>query len=149
MTEYDGGDPLPLFRRCIFGSVIGVASFLGLQPNRFIECQAEEFDASNRTTQGILSLVALSPEKRVMLTILRKIYAQAGSGRQENALARGLDATHRGLVKDAISVLISENLIGVARQGNTKIYLPIKGAGGRVWRILQAPTSTQDPLFKA
>jgi NACHT domain len=148
LTEYEGADPLPLFRCCIFGSVIGVASFLALQPDRFVECQVEEFDATSRTTQGILSLVGLPPEKRVMLTILKKIYAQAGSGRQESALGRGLDPANKVYVSGAVGTLLSEGLIGVTRQGNVKVYVPVKGAGGRVRRILEAPTTTQDPIFK-
>ena len=148
VTEYDGGDPLPLFNRCLFGSVVGVASFLALQPSRFTECQAEEFDAHNKTTQGILSIKGLPPEKRVMLTILKKIYAQAGSGRRENALGRGLDQAHRAFVKGATDTLLAEGLIGVVRQGNNKLYVPVKGTGGRVRRILEAPTTTQDPLFR-
>lgn len=141
------GYPLPLFQDCMFGRVIGATGETALPDGQFLNCQFDQFDVQTLTTSGILSL-QLDPIDKVILTILKKIYAQRGSGRVEGALYRSLDAKHKSLVPDAIVHLIASELIAPARSGGRKVYLPVRGMSSRARRILQAPQSSNDDVFK-
>lgn len=147
LTDYDGDIPMPTFIRCSFGLVEGVASTSALPSGCFVECDFEQFDPAARTTRGILGMVSLTPSQRVALTILKKLYAQRGTGRRENALYRGLDEKHRALVPSVLENLVSSGLAVRAKQSSTKIVLPSRGQGIRVKRLLEAPTQAQDDFF--
>ncbi|MEV4387227.1 NACHT domain-containing protein [Micromonospora sp. NPDC049580] len=147
LTDYDGEIPMPSFARCSFGLVEGLASASALPSDRFSDCDFEQFDLATRTTQGILGMVSLNPSQRVALTILKKLYAQRGTGRRENALYRGLDDKHRGLVPSVLDSLVSSGLAVRAKQLSNKIVLPSRGQGVRVKRLLEAPTQSQESFF--
>ncbi len=68
----------------------------------------------------------LAPPQRVALTILKKPYAQRGTGRKESALYRGLDERHRALVPQVLRAIEAGGLAVRTRIGNQVIYLPTK-----------------------
>lgn len=146
LTDHSGY-ALPHFRDCLIGQITGVAGWSALQPDRFTNCEVAQFDAQLSTAKGILALKT-TPMNKVLLTILKKIYAQRGTGRKESALFRGLDAQHRALVPEAIQRLTGAGLIAPARSGGTRIYLPVRGMASRARRILQAPQSSTDSILE-
>ncbi len=75
-------------RKCLFGRVEGVSSMRGL-PEWIAEASVDTFDDAH-TNAAILKLDLPVPV-RVLLTIIRKLFVQKGSGRKESALHRGLD----------------------------------------------------------
>ncbi|MGW4037122.1 NACHT domain-containing protein [Streptomyces sp. NPDC004778] len=145
LTDHSGY-ALPHFQNCLIGQMTGVAGWSALQEDRFVECEVAQFDAQMSTAKGILALKT-TPMNKVLLTILKKIYAQRGTGRKESALPRGLDAKHRELVPEAIQRLIGAGLITSARSNATRLYLPVRGMTNRVRRILQAPQSSTDSVL--
>ncbi|MFF8022728.1 NACHT domain-containing protein [Streptomyces sp. NPDC007896] len=145
LTDHSGYT-LPYFQNCLIGEMTGVAGWSALQEDRFVECEVAQFDAQMSTAKGILALKT-TPMNKVLLTILKKIYAQRGTGRKESALFRGLDAKHRELVPEAVQRLASAGLITSARSSGTRIYLPVRGMASRVRRILQAPQSSTDSIL--
>ncbi|MFI6644420.1 NACHT domain-containing protein [Streptomyces sp. NPDC050504] len=145
-TDHGGYTP-PHFQNCLIGQMTGVAGWSALQGDRFVNCEVAQFDAQMSTAKGILALKT-TPLNKVLLTILKKIYAQRGTGRKESALYRGLDSKHRELVPDAIQRLTGEGLVTIARSSNTRIYLPVRGMASRVRRILQAPQSSDDSILE-
>lgn len=147
LTDYDGDVRMPAFHRCVIGLVEGVASTSALPTDRFDACDFEQFDVAARTTQGILGMISLTPSQRVTLTVLKKLYAQRGTGRRENALYRGLDEKHRALVPSVLENLISNGLALRTKQSSTKLILPSRGQGIRVKRLLEAPTQSQEGFF--
>jgi hypothetical protein len=145
-TDHDGY-ALPHFYGCLIGQMTGVAGWPALQIDRFVDCEVGQFDAQMSTAKGILALTT-TPMNKVLLTILKKIYAQRGTGRKESALSRGLDAKHRELVPEAVQRLTTAGLITAARSSGTRIYLPVRGMASRVRRILQAPQSSADSVLE-
>ncbi|MFI5532540.1 NACHT domain-containing protein [Kitasatospora sp. NPDC051853] len=145
LTDHDGY-PLPHFQDCLIGQMTGVAGWSALQEGNFIDCEVAQFDAQMSTSKGILALQT-TPMNKVLLTILKKVYAQRGSGRKESALFRGLDAKHRELVPEAVQRLVAAGLVTPARTSGTRIYLPVRGMASRVRRILQAPQSSADGIL--
>ena len=146
LTDHDGY-PLPHFQSCLIGQMAGVADWSALQKDRFVECEVAQFDAQISTAKGILAL-KMTPINKVLLTILKKIYAQRGTGRKESALFRGLDDAHRALVPEALRQLTGAGLIAPAKSSSNRIYLPVRGMASRVWRILQAPQASTDSILK-
>lgn len=144
-TDHDGY-VLPRFQNCLIGQMIGVAGWSALQSGRFVDCEVAQFDAQMSTAKGILALKT-TPMNKVLLTILKKVYAQRGTGRKESALFRGLDAKHRELVPEAVQRLTGAGLVTAARSGGNRIYLPVRGMASRVRRILQAPQSSTDSIL--
>ncbi|QQN78561.1 NACHT domain-containing protein [Streptomyces sp. XC 2026] len=146
LTDHSGC-MLPHFQECLIGQMTGAAGWSALQADRFVNCDVVQFDDQMSTAKGILALKT-TPMNKVLLTILKKIYAQRGTGRKESALFRGLDPKHRELVPDAVQKLTGAGLITLARSGGTRIYLPVRGTAGRVRRILQAPQSSTDSILE-
>ena len=148
LSEHDGSRPIPYFESCAIGVVKGAASAAGLPAGRFKNCSFEAFDPSSRTTRGILGMPGLRPRQKVMLTVLKKVYAQSGSGRKQSALYRGLDPSLRGEVPQALAALESSGLLTSTRVNGTTIYLPVRGQRSRVRAFLESPATVQDPLIR-
>lgn len=143
-------DQLPRFLRCHFGVIEGRAGPQDLPPEVFVSCTVDEFENPAQTTNAILSL-SLPLGSRVLLTILKKLYAQRGSGRRESALYRGLDPRAQAVVPVCLDLLKKFGFAGESRQGDQAIWLPTKAADARkrAYSILAAPVSSEDPVVLA
>jgi hypothetical protein len=88
--------------------------------------------------------------EKVLLTVLKKIFIQSGSGRKENALLRGLDHNARRLVPAILRLLQSEGVISPYRRGglDMTIWVPNRGQMRRVAKIIESPHTCSDPLLK-
>jgi len=140
---------LPKFTSCYIGELEGRASISDLPKNAFDEkCVFESF-AQTPTTTSSIGGMDLSLGAKVMLTILKKIYAQSGSGRKENALHRGLDHHSRRLVPSVLRLLSREQMIIASRRGSTDltIWMPDRGKAARAARIMTAPITCGDSLI--
>jgi len=149
LTEHDGSSELPMFQGCMFGTVLGVGGTQALNMTRFADCEFEQFDAQAQTTSGLLAISGLSPLQRVALTILKKLYAQRGTGRKENALHRGLDDRYRQLVPEALERLEAQGLAIRTKAGKETIFLPARGQGVRVRSILESGAAATDDFIKS
>jgi hypothetical protein len=147
LTEYDGDHSLPTFSRCAFGVAMGVGSMAALPNGHFVDCTFDQFDPSSKTTRGILATPGLSGRQRVLLSVLKKVYMQAGAGRKSGALSRGLDDKLRPLVPEVIELLIAEGLINKGRAGANVLYFPVRGATARVRRMLEGGVSSTDNVL--
>lgn len=141
-------DVMPRFVRCYFGLVDGRAGHDDLPPDRFNDCTVEAFEDSAQTTNAILSL-SLPRGSKAVLTILKKVYAQRGSGRREGALYRGLDVATQQLVPQALALLRREGLLVRAGQGEQIVWLPTKSSDARrrALSILASPTGSTDVVI--
>ena len=147
LTEYEGNSALPSFSSCMFGEIRGASSPNALPQDRFVDCDYGEFDISTRTTRGILAMPGLSDKQKVTLSILKKVYFQAGGGRRESALLRGLAQNQKSLVGDALQALVSAGLLIHSRSGSTSIYSIVRGQTGRVRELFENPIASHDPVL--
>lgn len=147
LTEFDGNHELPTFVDCAFGQVLGAGSPDSLPKDAFINCSYDSFDASTRTTRGIMAMPGLSDRQKVVLSILKKVYMQAGGGRREGAFARGLDPKQRGLVSDVLKELTSEGMLVRSKAGNYVIYAGVRGQASRARDMLSAGAAVTDSLL--
>ena len=146
LTEYDGAAQLPFFDNCAIGTVEGAGSVDALPLAHFVDCTFDSFDPSSKTTRGILAMPGLSPRQKVLMTVLKKTYAQAGSGRRANALPRGMDDRMRQLVPDVLEMLTARGLLVRGKVGGNEMYFPVRGQSSRVRQIMEAGASSTDPL---
>jgi hypothetical protein len=140
---------IPRFVRTYFGEVSGRTGIRDMPADRFIECTFDAFEPAARTTSAILGMTAPLGTK-VVLTILKKLYAQSGSGRKESALFRGLDTRAQGLVPAALTLLRRHGLAVQSRHGSQAIWLPTRSgdARKRALSMLAAPHTSGDRVLK-
>lgn len=140
---------LPRFQSCLLTELVGRVSPSDVPEGCFDEdCEIEKFGESADTVSAIRD-TPLSIGERVLLTILRKLYLQSLSGRQENALYRGLDHNEKRLVADVLKCLQSHNLTTLYSRGSGNVWLPIRKELHRVRRIIASPSATRDPAMTA
>jgi hypothetical protein len=101
------------------------------------------FGEAGTTTSGILKL-ELPIGTRVMLTVLKKLYLQAGSGRKESALYRGLDQRERSMVSSVLGLLRSQELAVPTKVSQQSVWIPVRAATGRVRKIIAQPNTCGD-----
>lgn len=149
LTEYDGDSDLPIFSRTLFGVVLGVGGAGALPAGHFLDCEFGQFDSSSMTTRGILATVGLSPRQRVLLTVLKKIYLQRGSGRRYSALVRGLSEQMRAFVPEVTDFVVANGLATTGRVGSNSLYYAIRGQTARVRQMVEQSVSSTDAALKA
>ena len=139
---------IPSFHECFIYELDGRVSMEDLPPGTFDpECVVERFAETAETTSEVLAL-DLPLGTRVCITVLKKIYEQAGSGRKENALYRGLDNRARRLVPEVLRVLQSERLAFVDKSRGVSIWRSNRACRGRVRIMIAAPSGTSDAILK-
>lgn len=139
IREVASPDSMPAFQSCIIGLVDGWSQLPAEVENSFVDTDIREFSAHSETTDGILSL-SLPDEDKVALIVLKKVYAQSGSGRRESSLLRGLPPNLRGSVNAVVDQLVSAGFVGRA-SGKFKepLVVPVKGARSAAMGYLSAP----------
>jgi hypothetical protein len=138
---------LPFFSGCYFGSIEGRTGRQDLPSQINQECIVDKFDDTAVTTSAILKL-ELPIGTKVLLTILKKLYVQKGTGRRESAFYRGLDHKSQSFVADVLELLKAEGFITLAHYTDQVVWLPVRSAEKRqrALRILGAPNECHDHL---
>lgn len=131
-----------LMTECLISKVTGVPSTAGLPAALFNNCEVAEFDDAS-TNAAVLRL-NITPKMKALITILRKLYVQAGAGRQRRALDRGIPPAVVAAVEPVLESLKSGGLI-YASKG---VVHPIRRQTARVRRILSELTLSKDPIVK-
>lgn len=140
---------LPRFVRCFVGNLEGRTGQRDLPTSVFRECTIEAFESEAGTTNAILSL-SLPLGTKVVLTLLKKLYAQRGRGRRESALFRGVDVRAQQLVEPALQLLRRKGFAVRTKQGEQVVWMPTRSPGVRQRALssLAAPHASDDPLIR-
>ena len=129
-----------LFNGCIIGRVVGVPSPDALPGEVFKDCEVDTCDDAS-TNAAVLKL-KIPKGQKVLLTILRKLYLQAGGGRRVSALKRGLPSDMQVLVDKVIDVLRGAEIISV----NGEVAHPLRRHTARVHELLRVGGLSDDVL---
>lgn len=138
LSGVDESADLPSFQSCVIGKIDGLASIPGWLTPFLSDCEIQEFSKLTQTTAGILQL-DMDRERRVAITILKKIFGQRGSSRKESALSRGLSLSDRPLVPEVIDRLIAGGWLARSSAGNSVIYVGVKGRKKDAMHVLESP----------
>ena len=142
-------DKLPRFESCYVDVLEGRSSRKDLPAHVFdSKCDFGRFSEAPETTNAI-SEMDLPLGTKVLLTVLKKIYFQSGSGRKENALHRGLDHHSRRIVGDVLRVLQTEKIIAPYRRAglDMTIWIPDRSKTSRVTKLITSPRTCKDSLI--
>lgn len=140
---------LPRFEACYVDEIEGRSSRKDLPHEVFDDgCMFDKFSEAPETTNAI-GAMDLPLGAKVLLTVLKKIYLQSGSGRKENALYRGLDHHGRRVVAPVLRLLQTEGLISPYRRGGLAmtIWVPDRSKMARVAKIITSPRTSEDSLL--
>jgi hypothetical protein len=140
---------VPHFERCYFGRIEGRTGLSDLPASKFVDAIVDTFDTSAANTHAILQL-ELPVATKVVLTLLKKLFVQAGSGRRESALYRGLDLRSQAFVPSALELLRKEGFVTRARMKDQTVWLPNRQTevNARALRMLAAPHAATDDLLQ-
>jgi hypothetical protein len=147
-AEVDAAN-LPRFEGCYIDELEGRSSRRDLPQGAFDDaCEIDKFSEAPDTTDAIGGM-DLPLGAKVLLTVLKKIYLQAGSGRKENALHRGLDHHARRLVQPVLRLLQTEGLVAPYRRAglDMTIWVPDRARAARVAKMITSPRTCGDPLL--
>lgn len=136
----------PTFENCYIVNVIGVEG--NKKEDIFKSCDIDILESRLTTTNAIMS-TTLATQIKVLISILKKIYIQKGSGRLESAFYRGLDTNAKKYVEDILRLLCSEGLTSIYTRKGNSIYLPIKKHFSRVGKIISDPNGDDNIIKKA
>ncbi|HDV6324160.1 TPA: hypothetical protein RJR39_000190 [Burkholderia cenocepacia] len=126
----------------LIGRVVGVSSRVGV-PEKIIssDCEVEAYD--NVSTNSAVLKLDMQPQLKALLTILRKLYKQAGGGRKISAFSRGITRPDvLRFIDPVLSVLERHQFVSIFNS----IVHPVRRQAGRVESILAAPAIVDDPM---
>jgi len=130
------------FSNCLITKVSGASNRAGL-PQKIIseDCEIEAFDNIG-TTRAVLQL-PIDPRLKALITILRKLYRQAGAGRKFGAFNRGITRPEvLEYVEPVLDILQKNQFISIF---NAVVH-PVRKQTSRVERILSSPTLSEDKV---
>jgi hypothetical protein len=141
------GDLLPCFSGCLIHELDGRISIKDLPSSKFLECEIEVFSHGASTGRAIGDL-PLPDGTKVLLSIIKKLFVQSLSGRQESALYRGLDVHRQRYVPKILELLRQQNVITKSGRTGNAVWLPVRRQRTRVLKIVEAPSSSHDLLVE-
>jgi len=138
----------PVFDHCIIGKVIGCNDLKGADDDVFTTCEVDSYESQKITTSSLLSIDQPIPVI-VCLTILKKLYLQAGSGRQENSFYRGLSQKEQRFVPDVLSLLKQEGIVLPPKKtGADSVWQPVRFQKERIRQIVLNRSFNDDLINK-
>jgi hypothetical protein len=133
------------FEKCQIGKVFGITD-RGAIPNWLKPSEVEEMESAANVSR--IKSMNLEPQLRVMVTILKKVFLQKGSARQEDALLRGLGQIDRhGAAEEILRILKREGLIKVAPGDHGNLYIPERRHMDRIRKIVGELGTSKDPIW--
>lgn len=82
----------------------------------------------------------------VLITVLRKLFLQSGSGRKEDALFRGLGPDAQRYVGPITAILQRAGIASSIKKRGVSLWIPDRSAQGRAERMVKAPNTSADPI---
>ncbi|WP_143241210.1 NACHT domain-containing protein [Alcaligenes phenolicus] len=131
------------FHNCLIVRAIGIADERGLPAGIFMNCTVENYD--DMTTNNAVLQSTLPEQMKALMTVLRKLYKQAGGGRKMTALFRGIPRNQVfEYVERVVRTLEAEGFVSITND----IVHPVRKQTARVEQILAAPSLSGDPVVK-
>lgn len=135
------GDRSITFVETYIGRVSGATAIEGVPGGLLRNCEVGVFD--DAATNAAVVRLDIPPQARVMVTVLRKLFVQRGSGRIRSAFARGLPPDLQRFVDPCVDLLISEGLATVRGE----IVHPVRKYHARAASMIAAGEASTDPVM--
>ena len=108
----------------------------------------ETYAAFTATNDAVMNLALADPVK-VLLTILRKLFMQRGTGRQYSALRRGLPPTLTNYVEPVINQIKVNDLAKDVYLNRRAILIPNRARTAEALAIINGPNASTHRLIEA
>jgi hypothetical protein len=148
--DYDFADKsLPVFDSCTIGTLLGRGKAWLESSVVFANCEVEEVDDEDQITTASIMELSLPSYSKVVISILKKVYAQSGKARKGNAFSRGVGQSAQQHVPTAIDNLKSAGFIIKVPSSGEPLWTSSKDKTikKRVRSILGAANSSTDSIL--
>ncbi|ACJ01444.1 NACHT domain-containing protein [Rhodospirillum centenum] len=142
----EGANAGPEFVKCQIEKVVGCIGQKDLPS--FVASSADgisKFEDEAQTNADILDL-PMPMSTKVLMTILRKLFVQAGRGRRENAFYRGLDGRSKVYVPEILQIIEKMEFASPSKNSGPVVWFPNRSLARDAHEILQAPLHSNHPL---
>lgn len=131
------------FHKCLIDKLSGIANESGI-PREIIGDDCEVIQYDNMATNNAVLQLDIAPQLKALLTILRKLYKQAGAGRKLSALTRGITQPDvLSFIDPVLQVLERNQFVTVFN----KVVHPVRRQSARVEKILNSPIISTDKII--
>lgn len=115
-------------------------------PSWIVDCEVEDFQ--NLKTLVAIREAGLTIAQTFLLSSLRKLFLQPGSGRRESSMYKGYgDSTTKRICEKVIVLLLKERFCSKVKGSSESLYIPDRSFGGRVQAIMSQMTTSKDDLW--
>jgi hypothetical protein len=133
------------FSGCIADRVVGISAQNAL-PVWISRFSADHYDSTESVSR--IRQIGLSAAEEILVTIVRKIFFQKGSGRKEEALLRGLGRkTSKAVAESILGILISEGIVSRFKGDEGWVYTPNRTHAGRMKSMLYELKTSSDVIW--
>ncbi len=105
-------------------------------------------DFQSLKTLAAIREAGLSVGQTFLLSSLRKLFLQAGSGRKESSMYKGYgDSNTKRICEKIIALLVKEGFCSKVRGASEALFIPDGSFRGRVQAIMSQMTTSKDALW--
>ncbi|MBN7770960.1 hypothetical protein KUV44_06715 [Marinobacter daepoensis] len=125
--------------------LLGVSSSSGV-PAWIKNCEVVSYESIDTLTA--IKKSGLTDEQTMLVSILIKVYRQAGNGRLEHTLTKGLAAVNKKSLKKILQYLISNGFLVTSKDNGETIYKPVRKHQERIEKILNELDRSNDEVWE-
>ena len=133
-----------LIKDCYIENLVGVSSSTGL-PTWIKDCSIKNFESVDTLTA--IKNSGLTKAQTILVSILIKVYRQAGNGRLEHTLTKGLTHVDKKSLGQVIRYLLSNGYLETSKDKGEIIYKPVRKFQGRIEKILVELDRSTDEIW--
>jgi hypothetical protein len=135
------------FHDCIIGRLDGAASQVDVPIGMLTgSTTVERYAAFNATNEAVMNS-RLPDQVKVLLTILRKLFMQRGTGRQHSALKRGMPPKLTKYVDPIISLIKAAHFASDVVLDRRAILIPNRALSSEIFAIVNGPNTSNHPII--
>ncbi|WP_339074477.1 hypothetical protein [Teredinibacter turnerae] len=136
---------LVTIKDCLIEKMVGVSSSAGI-PSWIIDCDISAFEAIDTLTA--IKSSGLSKPQTILVSILIKVYRQAGNGRLEHTLTKGLTHVDKRSLGQVLHYLVQNGYLDTSKDKGETIYKPVRKVQGRIDKILVELDRSNDEIWQ-
>ena len=136
------------FHDCVIDKIEGAASEKDVPAGVLTGSTSVENYAAFTATNDAVMRSPLPNEVKVLLTVLRKLFLQSGTGRQYSALRRGLPASLTKYVDPIVALIKAEAFAEDVYIDRRTILIPNRSRSADALAIINGPNTSTLPLME-
>lgn len=132
-------------KKCCIEKIEGISSGTGV-PTWISQSEIDSFEAMD--TLAAIKKSGLSNAQTILVSILIKVYRQAGNGRLEHTLTKGLTQVDKKLLVQILHYLVQNQYLTTSKDNGDVIYKPVRKIHNRIEKILVELDRSNDDIWK-